>query len=135
MSDISLYYGLNPYYSNTNTNANGKIRNLVWEELVDPVGGKLLAMNPLVFFHGKSIKKCSAYCLTVTSSKDASCHWDGQYIANDWAGGDLTLYHNHVQIGTLPYGFTNLQFCLPAENVDRVNDQFKIINGGTNAVS
>ena len=33
-SDISLYYGYNPYYENTFTNANGKIRNLVWEELI-----------------------------------------------------------------------------------------------------
>ena len=49
MSDISLYYGLNPYYSNTFTNANGKIRNLVWEELVDPVGGKFFNANPLLF--------------------------------------------------------------------------------------
>ena len=48
MPDISLYYGYNPYYPHSFTNANGKIRNLVWEELVDPVEGKLLAVNPLV---------------------------------------------------------------------------------------
>ena len=33
-SDVSLYYGYNPYYENTFTNANGKIRNLVWEDLL-----------------------------------------------------------------------------------------------------
>ena len=48
MSDISLYYGYNPYYTHSFTNANGKIRNLVWEEFKDPVEGKLLAVNPPV---------------------------------------------------------------------------------------
>ena len=32
LSDISLYYGW--YFNNDYTNANGKIRNLVWEELL-----------------------------------------------------------------------------------------------------
>ena len=35
VSDIKLYYGYDPYYDDRTlmTNANGKIRNLVWEEL------------------------------------------------------------------------------------------------------
>ena len=36
VSDIKLYYGYDPYYDfrTQMTNANGKIRNLVWEELL-----------------------------------------------------------------------------------------------------
>ena len=77
MSDISLYYGLNPYYENEFTNANGKIRNLVWEELVHPVGGNLSIVNSLVFLFMQKVYKMFRilhYCY-LKSRRELSLGW------------------------------------------------------------
>ena len=71
------------------------------------------------------------YCVSVSSSRSPTCGPG----AGSWVGDTATLQHNGVEIGTLPRAFTNKKFCLPAADVDVVNDQFKIVNGGNDGVS
>ena len=59
----------------------------------------------------------------------------GGDASGSWIGSPATLLHNGVEIGTLPRGFTHEEFCLPGADVDVVNDEFKIVNGGDDGVS
>ena len=77
---------------------------------------------------------CSLYCISISSSPSSACvRQNGNDNSVNYIGHTATVFHNNVQIGTLPQGFSNEEFCIAG--VDVVNDQFKIVNGGTNGVS
>ena len=73
------------------------------------------------------------YCISISSSNSAFCvSPDGINWSMYWTGSTAKVLHNGVQIGTLPYGYTHSEFCI--DEVDVVNDKFKIVNGGNNGV-
>ena len=48
----------------------------------------------------------------------------------EWKGNLAHVLHNEQQIGELPFGFTNREFCVPRKKVSLVNDHFVIRNAG-----
>ena len=78
----------------------------------------------------------SDYCISISSAQSATClNFDATDGGYWWEGSTATLLHNGAQIGTLPYGFTNREFCLPVDEVDAANDEFKLIAGQGDDVS
>ena len=56
-------------------------------------------------------------------------------MAAEWKGNLAHVFHNERQIGELPFGFTNREFCIPRKKVSLINDHFVIRNaGGTSKV-
>ena len=74
------------------------------------------------------------YCISISSTPNSACVTkNGNDRSAEYAGDIATVFHNNEQIGTLPHGFSNEEFCIAG--VDVVSDQFRIVNGGTNGVS
>ena len=77
---------------------------------------------------------CPLYCISISSTPSSDCVTRyGNDRSAEYDGDTATVFHNNVQIGTLPQGFSNEEFCITG--VDVVNDQFKIVNGGQDGVS
>ena len=77
---------------------------------------------------------CPLYCISISSTPSSACVNENGYDGSAYyTGHTATVLRNNEQIGTLPEGFSNEEFCIAG--VDVVSDQFRIVNGGTNGVS
>ena len=52
-----------------------------------------------------------------------------------WYGSPITLYHNNVEIETIPTRFQDFSHCFNINEIDAVNDTFELLSGGIDGVS
>ena len=76
------------------------------------------------------------YCIRVTSSNDESLcqHVLSNAGPNSWAGSDIIIKHNGVNVTTMPAASTGFKYCLDMDDINIANDEFQLQSSSEDGV-
>ena len=72
----------------------------------------------------------------MTSSNDESLcqHVLPNADPNSWAGGDIVIKHNGVNVTTMPAASTEFEYCFDMDDIDIANDEFQLQSSSEDGV-